>query len=301
MTRVDAALVEAPGAHAVTAVEPGFPRVRLRRLARDRAALLGMVLLTVIVVSVIAAPWLSPDDPTAINPRNALAAPSWENPLGTDLLGRDLLSRILHGGRSSVAAAFAATAGIAVLALLFGVSSGLLGGVVDATVMRVVEVLQSLPLVIVAMVAVGLAGGGTEKLIITVALLGWPGTARAVRAATLSLRESDFVDAVRAEGASTLRVMVSHIIPGVTNVVAALSMAELGRIVLALSALSFLGFGVQPPNPEWGAMLADARPAFFVAPRLLFIPGAAISLLVLSVNLVGDGIRDVFDRKLRNL
>jgi peptide/nickel transport system permease protein len=206
-----------------------------------------------------------------------------------------MFSRILHGGRTSILTAVVATAGIGLLGLVLGVCSGLLGGVVDALVMRLVEVLQALPLLIVAMVAVGLLGGGTDKLVLTVILLGWTTNARAVRAITLSIRERPYVHAARAQGATQGRIMLRHIVPSVLSTVTALSMIELGRIVLALSALSFLGFGVQPPTPEWGAMLADARTAFYVAPQLLVYPGLAITLLVLAINLMGDGVRDAFD------
>lgn len=282
---------------ATVPAEASRRRFRLRRAVRDPGAVLGGVVLVGLLAAVAAAPWLSPFDPTAVDPPNGLAGSSRLHPLGTDLLGRDVFARILHGGRTSVIAAIVATAGVAVLGLLFGVVAGLMGGIVDTLVMRLVEILQALPLLIVAMVTVGLLGGGTDKLVLTVVLLGWPGHARVVRAVALSIRERAFVDAARSLGASRLRIMARHVVPGVAGTVATLSMIELGRFVLVLSTLSFLGFGVKPPNPEWGAMLADARTSFFLAPRLLVYPGIAISLLVLAVNLVGDGLRDALDGK----
>ncbi|HUR18565.1 MAG TPA: ABC transporter permease [Acidimicrobiales bacterium] len=267
-------------------------RALLRRATRDRGAVLGAVLFVLLVAAVATAPLLSPFDPTSIDPRHALAHSSRLHPLGTDLLGRDVLSRLLHGGRTSVAAALAAGAGVATLGLLFGVVAGTIGGAVDTVIMRLVDILLALPLLVVAMVAVGLLGGGTDKLVLTVILLGWPVHARVVRAVALSIREQAFVQAAAALGASRLRIMLRHVVPGVTGAVATLTMIELGRFVLVLSTLSFLGFGVRAPNPEWGAMLADARTSFFLAPRLLVYPGLAITLLVLSVNLMGDGLRD---------
>lgn len=267
----------------------------MRRLLRDPGAVVGALMLVTLLVALVAAPVLTPFDPTTVDPAHGLAHPSRLHPLGTDLLGRDMLSRLLFGGRTSVLAALGATAGVAVLGLLFGVVSGMMSGAVDTLVMRLVDILQALPLLIVAMVTVGLLGGGTDKLVLTVALLGWPGHARVVRAVTLSIRERGFIDAARAQGASRLRIMRRHVVPGVATTVATLSMVELGRFVLVLSTLSFLGFGVRPPNPEWGAMLADARTSFFLAPRLLVYPGVAISLLVLAVNLLGDGLRDLLD------
>jgi ABC-type dipeptide/oligopeptide/nickel transport system permease subunit len=269
----------------------------LRRFAADRAAVVGGVMLLGMVLAVAAAPWLSPFDPTAIDPAHALAPPSSEHPFGTDLLGRDMLSRILHGGRTSMSTAFAAVAGISLIGFALGTWAGTVGGVVDTLIMRVVDTFQALPLLIVAMVAVGFLGGGADKLVLTVALLGWTGYARVVRAATLSIREREFVDAARAQGASVPWIMRRHIAPNLLGVATALSTVDLGRIVLVLAGLSFLGFGVTPPDPEWGAMLADARTSFFLAPQLLWYPGLAISLLVLAVNLCGDGLRDAVDGK----
>ena len=288
-------LVEEPSV--LTAPPEGRPPGLLRRLVRDHTAMIGLALLALILAAVLAAPWLSPFDPITDDQRLGLSGPSLEHPLGTDPLGRDVLSRLLHGGRASIATALAAAAGISLLGVVLGVCSGMLGRRADSLIMRVVEVLQALPLLIVAMVAVGLLGGGADKLVLTVVLLGWPAYARVVRAATLSVRERGFVDAARAQGASRSRIMARHIVPNLLGPVSALSTVDLGRIVLVLSALSFLGFGVRPPNPEWGAMLADARPSFFLAPRLLLCPGAAISLLVFAVHLFGDGFRDAIDGK----
>ncbi len=297
-------LLEAPERVAAGAVAiPTGPRLRrrslLRRMARDRGAVLGAVVLLCLLAAAAAAPLLAPFDPTAIDPPNALAHSSRRHPLGTDLLGRDLMSRILFGGRTSIAAAVAATAGVAALGLLLGVTAGMMGGIADAVIMRLVEILQALPLLLVAMVAVGLLGGGLDKLVLTIVVLGWPGHSRAARAAALTIREQGFVTAAAALGASRLRIMARHVVPGVAGIIATLSMIDLGRFVLVLSSLSFLGFGVRPPRPEWGAMLADARTSFFLAPRLLVYPGLAISLLVASVNLVGDGLRDALDGKVR--
>jgi len=279
--------------------DPRPPARRLwrRRLFRDRAVLVGAMLLVVLLAAILAAPWLAPDDPTAVNPPNALAGPSLRHPAGTDNLGRDIASRLLHGGRTSVATAVAATLGITFLGVAFGVIAGMLGGLVDTLVMRLVDVLSALPTLLVAMVVLGVLGPGTDKLVLTVTLLGWPGYARVMRGATLVLREQDFIGATRALGASRLRIMVRHIIPNLMGPLTVLSTLDVGRILLALTALSFLGFGVQPPDPEWGAMMADARSYFYRAPRLLVYPGAAISLLVLAVNLCGDGLRDALDEK----
>lgn len=269
----------------------------LRRLAQDRSVLAGVLLLTALLSALLAVPWLPLADPTMVDAPNRLAGPSLQHLAGTDMLGRDMLSRLLHGGRTSVATALVVTTGITVLGLLFGVTAGMLGGVVDTLVMRAVDVLSALPTLLVAMVVLGVLGSGIDKLVLTVTLLGWPGYARVMRGATLVLREQDYVGAARAVGASRLRIMCRHIVPNLLAPVTVLSTLDVGRILLALTALSFLGFGVQPPDPEWGAMMADARNNFYSAPRLLIYPGAAISLLVLAVNLCGDGLRDALDAR----
>lgn len=281
-----------------TELVPAVSRRSLtRRLTRDRAALVGTTLLLAMLAALLAAPWLAPADPTAIDPPNALAGPSLAHPAGTDMLGRDLASRLLYGGRISIATALAATLGITVLGLVLGVTSGMLGGLVDTLVMRLVDVVSALPTLLVAMVVLGVLGPGTDKLVLTVVVLGWPGYARVIRGATLVLREEQFVGAARAVGASRCRIMARHVVPNLMAPITVLSTLDVGRILLGLTALSFLGFGVQPPTPEWGAMMADARSYFFRAPRLLVYPGVAISLVVLALNLCGDGLRDALDAK----
>lgn len=270
-----------------------------KRLLHDRVAVVGGLILLVLLLTLLAAPWLVRVDPTLVDAPNRLAGPSQEHPLGTDMLGRDMASRLLYGGRTSAIMALAASLGITAIGLSLGIMAGLLGGIVDSLVMRLVDILQALPLLIVAMVAIGLLGRGPSKLVAVFVLVGWPSYARVVRAATLSLRERGFVEASLALGASKFRMMIRHLLPNLAAPATVLSTLELGRILLGLTALSFLGFGVQPPYPEWGRMMADARPYFYTAPRMLVIPGLAISVLVLAVNLFGDGVRDAFDGKMR--
>jgi peptide/nickel transport system permease protein len=258
----------------------------------------GAAMFVLMVGLILAAPWLGLADPVDADAPNRLASPSGDHPLGTDMLGRDEASRLLHGGRASVMMAITATAGISLLGIVVGVTSGMLGGLVDALLMRVVDVIQAVPTLMVALVAIGVLGPGADKLVIVFVFVGWPAYARVVRGSTLSLRERVFVDAARALGASKPRIIVCHIIPNLVGPITVLTTLDLGRILLGISALSFLGFGVQPPEPEWGRMLADARTYFFLAPHLLIYPGAAISLLVLAVNLCGDGLRDALDVKM---
>ncbi len=270
-------------------------RVALRRLVRDRSAAVGMVVVLLFVLGAIAAPWLAPQDPNVTDFGNRFAPPSLDHPLGTDHVGRDELSRLLHGARLSLGMAFAATAGITVLGLLLGMVAGMYGKVVDSVIMRVVEVLQSLPLLILALVVVGLLGQGLRNLIITIALLGWTNYARIVRGMTFKLRDREFVQAAQAVGASRLRIMVRHIAPNLIGPVVVLSTLNMGSVLLAVSGLSFLGFGIAPPTAEWGAMVSEARSYLDKAPLLLAWPGLAITLMVLAFNLAGDGLRDFLD------
>jgi peptide/nickel transport system permease protein len=250
-----------------------------------------------VVLVLASAPWLGLDDPLAVDVPHRLAPFSWAHPLGTDSLGRDMLSRTINGGRTSVALTLAVTMLISVLGVTLGVLAGMRGGIIDSGVMRLVEIVQAVPLVIVGIVAVRLLGGGPVELILVLAMLGWTGQARVVRAATLSLRERAFVESSRAVGCGRIRIAFRHILPNLLSPVVIIATLEVGRILLILSTLSFLGFGARPPHPEWGSMLADARSFFFVAPRLLIIPGVAIFIVALSANLFGEGLRDAFEAR----
>ena len=226
-----------------------------------------------------------------------LAGFSRAHPLGTDGLGRDLLSRILYGGQKSVFLTVVVVAIVTVFGVVVGIAAGMRGGVPDALVVQVIDVVQAVPIVIVSMVTIALLGGGSTKLVFVIAVLRWPRYARVVRAATLALREREFIQACRVLGGSRLRVALRHIVPNITRHVVVLSTLDVGQILLVISTLSFLGFGARPPTPEWGAMLADARTYFFVAPRLLIVPGVAIFIVALSANLFGEGLRDAFETR----
>ena len=267
----------------------------LRRLLRDRSAVVGMVVVVLFVAGAIAAPGVAPHPPNATDVGNRFAPPSLDHPLGTDHVGRDELSRILHGARLSLGMALSATAGITVLGIILGMIAGMYGRRVDSAIMRVVEVLQSLPLLILALVVVGLLGQGLRNLIITIALLGWTGYARIVRGMTFKLRDREFVEAAHAVGATRLRIALRHVAPNLVGPVVVLSTLNMGSVLLAVSGLSFLGFGIAPPTAEWGAMVSEARAYLDKAPQLLAWPGLAITLMVLAFNLAGDGLRDFLD------
>jgi len=274
-------------------------RKALRRLLRDRSAVVGLLVVALFVVGAVVAPWLSPHPPNETDFANRFASPSGEHPLGTDHVGRDELSRILHGARLSMVMVVAATAGITATGLLFGLVSGMYGRFADSLIMRSADVLQALPTLILSLVVVGLLGQGLRNLIIVIALVAWPRFARIVRGMTFRTRERDFVQAARALGASRPRIIVRHVVPNLVGPVVVLSTLEMGRVLLLVSSLSFLGFGISPPTAEWGAMLSEARAFLDRAPQLLVYPGLAITLMVLAFNLAGDGLRDFLDPRTR--
>lgn len=270
-------------------------RRALRRFFADRTALVGLAIVVLLALSALLAPWLSGHDPNQTNFSERYAPRSWDHPLGTDNVGRDELSRILHGGRLSLGMAVSATLGITVLGIVLGLVAGVYGRRVDSVIMRLADVLLALPTLILALVVVGLLGQGLRNLIITIILVQWPRYARLVRGMALKVRERDFVEAARAAGATRTRLMWRHIGPNLIGPVAVFSTIDMGNTLLVVSSLSFLGFGVPPPAPEWGGMLAEARSLLDQAPRLLVYPGAAITLAVLGFNLAGDGLRDLLD------
>lgn len=290
------------GAASWNDVATATPRTRwhgIRVLVRDRAALAGLVLLTVFIAAAVFAPLLVHDGPNATDFTNTLAPPNAQHLLGTDDLGRDELARILYGARVSIGMAATAAALSAAIGLTIGMVAGFYGGTLDLIVMRVVDALQALPGLLLAFAVAGLLGAGLINIEIAVVAVWWTGYARVVRSMVLSLRERQFVDAARSAGASQRWVITHHVLPNVLGPAAVLGTLELAHILLALAALSFLGLGVQPPAAEWGTMLSQARNYFDRAPLLLVYPGVAITVVALACNLVGDGLRDALDPRLQ--
>jgi len=287
-----------PAASTEAPSSPGW-RLVSHRLFQDKSAVVGLLVVVLFLVVAVAGPLVVTRDPTRIDTANTFASPSWEHPLGTDDVGRDEFSRIIYGARLSVITAFAVTLIVTTLGLAIGVLAGTYGRWVDMALMRVSDSVQALPGLILAIVVVGLLGRSIWALILSITLVGWPGYARVVRGMTLGVRELPFVDAARALGASRPRVMARHIIPNVLGPVAVLSTLSMGRSLLAVSGLSFLGFGVPVGTPEWGAMLAEGRAFLFSAPQLLFYPGLVITAMALACNVAGDGLRDLLDPRTR--
>lgn len=266
-----------------------------RRLLRDRLSLVGLGIVVVLLLAAAAAPAISPHDPNEQEAVDRLAGVSADHPLGTDHLGRDNLSRLLYGGRWSLGVAFVTTAAVMTIGVVLGMIAGYFGRWADAIVMRLVDMLLALPSLVLALAIVGTLGPGIGNVMVALIAATWVLYARVTRGLVLSAREREFVVSARASGASHMRIMGRHILPNVISSVIVLASLQTGRVVLALAALGFFGLGVQPPTPEWGTMLNEARPFLMRAPSLMIYPGVAITLTVVGFNLLGDGLRDVFD------
>lgn len=269
-----------------------------RGLLRDPLAVTGLTLVTLLVLAAIFAPILAPHDPGAVDAVNRLAGSSRAHPLGTDELGRDMLSRLLYGARWSLGIAGLATLVVMVIGVVIGVVAGFYGGVVDNLIMRVVDVLLALPNLVLYLAIVGTLGPGVENVFLALIAISWASYARVVRGLVLSVRERAFVRASLSLGAGDGRLMLRHVLPNVVSPVIVLASLQAGGMILALAALGFFGLGAQPPTPEWGTMINQSRLFLQSTPTLMIYPGLAISLAVLGLNLLGDGIRDVSDPRI---
>lgn len=270
----------------------------LRQFVSDRLAFTGLILITLLTLAAVLAPLLAPHDPTAIDPLRSLEGSSRDHLLGTDELGRDVLSRLLMGARWSLGIAALATLSVMTVGTLIGLVAGYLGGWVDALIMRVVDALLALPDLVLYLAIIGTLGPGIRNVFLALVVISWAGYARVMRGLVLSARERAFVRASRSLGASDGRIMLRHILPNVISPIVVLATLQMGGTILGLAALGFFGLGAQPPTPEWGTMINQGRLFLQTNPTLMIFPGIAISLAVLGFNLMGDGLRDVLDPQL---
>jgi peptide/nickel transport system permease protein len=273
--------------------------VVVRQFRRSRAAVVGLGLIVVFVLTAILAPLIAPHDPLALGLGQQLKPPSLTYPLGTDELGRDLLSRLLWGARYTLLITLGAVALAVVLGTISGVYSGFRGGWSDTLIMRVMDVLLAMPGFLLAIAIIAALGVGMVNVIIAVGIHAVPAFARVVRAATLSIKQQEYVVAARALGSHDATIMLRHVLPNVTPPLLVQTTLQLATAILTASGLSFLGLGPQPPTPEWGAMLSTGRTYITSNPQLATIPGLAILLVALGFNLLGDGLRDALDPRLR--
>jgi peptide/nickel transport system permease protein len=274
---------------------PGLPR----RLLGNQAAAIGLAIVAVYVLLAFTADWLPLRSPVQIIGANRMAGPTWAMPLGADTFGRDLLSRIVFGARLSLQVS-AVSVAIAVLAgSLLGLVAGYAGGWIDQVIMRAMDVLFAFPAILLALGVVAALGPNPTNVIIAIGLVYTPIFARVVRGPVLAIKEREFVEAARALGARASRIIARHILPNLLSVLIVQTSIALSWAVLTEASLSFLGLSAQPPAPSWGVMLNEGRQNLELAPHLAVFPGIAIMLAVLGFNLLGDGLRDVLDPRLR--
>lgn len=291
---IDRALVPSPGA------------LRANRMLAHKGFVIAGTIFALIVLMALAAPLLAPYDPYAQDLTARLVPPafmqggSWAHPLGTDGLGRDYLSRVIYGARVSLMIGILTALISGIIGAALGVAAGYFGGRVDAVICYVLAVRLSMPVVLVALAVVSVVGGSLTAVISVLGCLLWDRYAVVMRSSTQQVRALDFVAAAQAVGASTLRIVLTEVLPNVMNNLIVVATFEVAHAILLEAALSFLGLGVQPPLPSWGLMIAEGRQHLLFEPWVIVIPGIALSILVLSVNMLGDGIRDLAAPEHRN-
>lgn len=292
---------------ALSQAQPPAPRVRaifLRKLLSRSGGLIGFSILALVILIAVLAPWLAPYDPNAqdLLARNqppVFAGGAWDHILGTDHLGRDLLSRLIYGSRVSLFVGFA-TAGIAgLIGTVVGILAGYYEGALRSVLMRVVDIFLAIPYILFAVAVVGALGAGVVNLILVLACTRWVQFARIVYGQTLSVREKEYVEAARVRGNSQLRILVRHILPNVSTPIIVVMTLEIAFMIIMESAMTFLGLGVAPDTPTWGWMLAEGKDYMTIAWWLTVVPGVAIMLTVLGINLFGDALRDTLDPRLK--
>jgi len=282
------------------------PRVsawrRFRRVFFQRKLVIfGLVVLLLLVFTAIFAEWLAPHDPYRGDLADSLSQPSRQYLLGTDIQGRDTLSRLIFGARTALLAGLVTVGIAAVVGITLGLVAGHFGGIISMIIMRSMDALMGFPMILLALVIAAVLGGGIHNVVIALSVATTPGYARTMYGLTLSIRENDYVLAQRAMGASNLRIVVAHILPNALPPMIVLVTLQLGTLILAEASLSFLGIGIKPPGAAWGAMVYDGYRYLQTSPVLSFAPGLAIMLVVFALNMVGDGLRDALDPRLRGL
>jgi len=270
-----------------------------RRLRTNPVALAALAFLVILAFAALAAPWLSPYDPLTMSPKEQFLPPSQSHPAGTDLFGRDLATRLLYGGRLSLGIGALAVLIATVPGAFLGLFAGYYGRWFDGLVGWLVNVLLSFPSILLAMAIIAVLGPSAANMVIAIGIAGIPFYVRLVRGQVLSTKRQAYVRAAITVGCTDRRILLRHILPNVLGTVIVLATVNVGWAILTASALSFLGLGVQPPTPEWGSMLNEGRAYLRDAPWVTAVPGLAIALTVLAVNLLGDALRDVWDPRRR--
>lgn len=269
----------------------------LRRILRDPWTVAGALIVAAFLLIGIFGPYLTPQDPYRQDIFNRFQAPGGNHLLGTDELGRDVASRLVQGARVSLIISLASVAFSLVVGTVLGLIAGFYGGLADTFVSRAIDVLLAFPGMLSAILITAILGPGLTSVILAAGIFSTPALARVVRASTLSLRSREFVESAHASGSGNLRVIFRHILPNCLAPIIVVATTNVGVVLIIASSLSFLGVGIQPPHPEWGAMVASARDYLRTAPHVIMFPGLAVLVVVLGFSLLGDGLRDLLDPK----
>ncbi len=270
-----------------------------KKISKNRGALIGGYLILFFIIVAVVGPLLTVHDPFEVDYSKILLAPSTTHWLGTDHNGRDVFTRIVHGMSITLTIGFSSVTVGALIGIPLGILSGYYGRMLDTVLMRCIDVLLAFPGILLALSLVSVLGGSVRNLIIAVGVFSIPSFARIVRGSTMAVRKLEYIDAVRALGASDLRIIFRHILPNILSPIIVQATIRIAISILIASALSFLGLGPKPPTPEWGAMLSQARSYMYDHPHTALFPGLAIVSVVLSFNIFGDGLRDAYDPRLK--
>lgn len=270
-----------------------------KRLRKNKLAMLGLSIVIMLIFIAIFAPLISPYDPILRIKEDSSLSPSMNHLFGTDLLGRDIFSRVIYGSRISIEVGVIAVGISVIIGLFFGALSGYFGGISDATIMRVADIFFAFPYILGAIAIMTILGPGIVNIFIAIGILGWASFARIFRSSILTIKNKEYIEAARALGASNYRIITKHIFPNSFAPIIVYATMNVGTAIIVEAALSFLGIGVQPPTPAWGKMLADSLAYIDIAPWMMFFPGLAILITVLGFVLLGDGLRDAFDPRLK--
>jgi len=271
-----------------------------KRLKKNKLAILGLAIVMFLIFIAIFAPFLSPYEPTSRIKEDSSLGPSRTHFFGTDLLGRDIFSRVIYGSRISIEVGIIAVGISVVLGLFFGALAGYFGRWPDAIIMRVADIFFAFPYILGAIAIMTILGSGIVNIFIAIGVLGWAYFARIFRGSILSIKNKEYIEAARALGASDTRIITKHIFPNAIAPIIVFATMNVGTAIIVEAALSFLGIGVQPPTPAWGKMLSESLNFIDIAPWMMLFPGLAIVITVLGFVLLGDGLRDAFDPKMKN-
>lgn len=299
MSQIDLALQQDESASEHAYASRSQWKMMVSRFKKNKRAMVGFWMVVFCVAVALLAPWVAPYDPIEQNMQIMLEGPSLNHPFGTDEFGRDILSRIIHGTQISLMTGIVGVLIAVILGVALGTISGYFGGLADTLIMRIMDIFMAFPSFLLALAIVSVLGPGMINVMIAIGIFSVPTFARLSRSSVISIKDKEYIEAVKAMGGSHLHVIIKHVIPNSIAPIIVLSSMRIATAIITAAGLSFLGMGAQPPTPEWGAMLSTGREYLRVAPHVSTMPGLAIMFLVLGFNMLGDGLRDALDPKMK--